>query len=138
MRTAAELLARYVNQHGKVERAVATEGWIRPSSVEVSGDDLIFDFREPLQRIKPGATMMVGFLKLADAPNEHIVAYAKRWGALGKSPIDSHSGQPAKQDERFPGFWNILHGRTESLATWRSISKQVKDLLSQAADLDRM
>src|SRR5208282_5857073 len=127
MRT-ADLISRFVTAAGNIERTIVSTGWVRPSSVEVRGENLVFDYREPFQRVRPVAGMMHGFLRLADASDERIAAYARRWGALSVSPVDSPSGEFVNPDTDSFGE-ALLHGRTEWLGDWRAWVREARTLL---------
>ena len=64
------------------------EDWPIPSRVEIEGKSLIYDIVKYGERLEPDqATMrreiLGGFLELADADDQAILEYARKWGVLG-------------------------------------------------------
>jgi len=136
MRTDPVLVSHFATKAGNIERSVISAGWIRPARVEISGEDLVFDYCQPLQRVKAAAGMLDGFLRLEGTSNERILAYARRWGALRISPVDEDSGEVVKPREG--SFVEaFVHGRIESLVEWRAAVREIRDLLSLAAQLEQ-
>jgi hypothetical protein len=143
MRNQLDLVSQFVSDAGNIGRSVISKGWARPTSVEVRGENLVFDYREPIKYVRPAAGMMERFLRLEDAPDERIASYARRWGALTISPLDAESGALVRPPEEGSGYFDrLLHGHTESgqiesLKRWRAWVQKVRTLLSQAALLDK-
>ena len=61
------------------------EGWLRPAGVRLEDGWLVREWfvdRNNDLPTEPNRTLLDGFLKLANAKNERIRAYAERWGLL--------------------------------------------------------
>src|SRR5688572_22338072 len=53
-----------------------------PARVELMGDTLEFTYKSPVRRVVPGNTLFSDFIALADAKQERVLAFARRWGVL--------------------------------------------------------
>ena len=74
---------------GVLERFLAGFGMIVPKDIWIEGDDLCWSWgREGADPIagagwaKPGEGLLEEFIGLADATNEEVVEYARKWGPL--------------------------------------------------------
>jgi DNA-directed RNA polymerase subunit RPC12/RpoP len=134
MRIIPTRVPQFVTKGGNIERSVISTGWIRPATVEISGEELLFDYREPFQRVRAATGMMQGFLRLESTSNERILAFARRWGALRISPVDEDSGEFMKPQAG--SFSQILYGPNESLSEWRAAVREFRDVLTLAAQLE--
>src|SRR5262245_47356558 len=60
--------------------------WAIPTNYEIDPDGYALGYEVPLRppfaRVHAGPGLLEGFIKLADAPDEAILAYARRWGPL--------------------------------------------------------
>jgi len=82
--------------------------------------------------------MFEGFVRLSDASDERITTYARKWGALRISPIDSNSGTLLTPQGDYTNLFEQNHGCKESIAEWRAQSQKVRTLLLQAARLEKL
>src|SRR4051812_48869566 len=87
------LSERFVTAKGVIEPAVATEGWIRPSRVELRDDLLFFSYARPFRRVRTRDVRLFDFVKLADATPEQIRSFGSRCGTLDTIHIGDASGQ---------------------------------------------
>jgi hypothetical protein len=132
----AELLTQFAKKSGTIERTVVSTRWFRPTRVEIKGGELVFDYSEPRQRVKPREGMMEGFVRLANASDEQIAAYARRWGSLHINPPDYPYSN--MRPEEWGGFERILYGPNEPLSHWRASAQNVHAILLQASQLDEV
>jgi hypothetical protein len=109
--------------------------WAVPYRIELErlGDAEVF--RPVLPMVGPGAlpgwpdaseapSMLEDFVRLADAPAETILAYARRFGLLGIGV----AGVP-------PTFVRRAFLEPEPVAAWRTLARQTRALLNVAARL---
>ena len=145
-------LGPLLDLEGNLDRRVDYAAWILPSGVEVKEDELVWwhDFPSkttPWKYKGPGPRFFEEFLDLADADSKRIAGYARRWGVLSiceehELPY-THNPQPYP----WPPYGSALHrpcgpkGRPpsgpcfEPIAVWRHFSRQMRALLSVAAEL---
>jgi len=133
MRTSFDLIHRFVNSMGKVEKTVATEGWVRPASVELRDGELHYTWAEPCQKLKLRPVMMGRFLKLHIASDDDILKCARDFGALRLRPRD-YTGKLRIPDPT--SFFDTFQMATESVAEWRGSSKSLGEILQLAAELE--
>jgi hypothetical protein len=127
------------------------EGWPIPSRVEIEGKSLIYNIVKYGERLEPDqATMrreiLGGFLELADANDQAILEYARKWGVLGlcKHGLPAaHSQSPDRKLKRFilekPGCTITRKGDWlyEPLDRWRYYARQFRSIITLASELHK-
>jgi hypothetical protein len=91
-----------------VDDVISTSWVMSPDIVELRGDLLLCKAWPPVRR-KPTTAMYVDFFELAEASNEGIFAYAKKWGLL-VSP--GTMADLEREPQRFANQSAILHPPT--------------------------
>src|SRR4051794_8106887 len=86
-------LAGLGDGRGLTPRSVASGDWCVPEFVECVGERLVWrsmkikkdpDRSEPAyKRVRADSRLLGQFVRLADAPGERILRFAKKWGLLG-------------------------------------------------------
>jgi hypothetical protein len=79
MRSLSEPTAR---SDGRKDRPVQTGEVFAPKVIALEGDHLLCDANRNSINA-PGAGLLEGFLKVADAEPDEILKFARKWGALG-------------------------------------------------------
>lgn len=140
-----ELQLAGVERQGWIGRSLPQGTWLRPPVVELEGNHLVFretrgKDRAPSVETSPTRKLLQDFVGLADAPDEKILCYAQKWGALGLCEHD----EPASHNWSVPplgarrGCWvpTLLGGGgKEPLAAWRRFAKEARTVLDLAAQL---
>lgn len=83
---AEQLDVRYPTTTLSVPKAVwAEDGWLvwRLAALKSETREARLEAMVELKRVRAGTRLLQEFIALADAPVEHIVAFARRWGVLG-------------------------------------------------------
>jgi hypothetical protein len=126
------LIDRFVTSKGEIERPIAGEGWLRPSAVDLGADgELAYRFEPPLSRIRPQRGMVRAFLQLAEAPDQEILRFARRWGALTKSALHPLTQEPWDDNP----IARAVHV-PETTEDWRLRCRAVTRVLELAARLE--
>jgi hypothetical protein len=136
-----------LDEEGNLERPFETRAYLRPASIELDGDTLVWangrdDEGMWQRRRQPGKGMLEGFIVLANARPEGILRYARKWGVLDLC----HHGLPHTHNAAPPPFgpvpteeeYRAIHAQClpalrEPLAIWRRYSAQMGALLKLAA-----
>jgi hypothetical protein len=125
-----------------LEQAAVPKEWFVPEDIELRRDRLCWrpskhsvafpHFKYAYAKRTPGPGLLEQFAALSDAPDEHILRYARHWGVL----LICHHGLPASHSERcrpmtLPGrgrhvFW-------EPIESWRYFARHAKAVLEMAA-----
>jgi hypothetical protein len=146
----AGALESSTDAYGQVERRYAADVLLVPPVVALEGDRLAWRLRPKAggrkaaklalrrrsradaarsqwnaRHIPPGADMLRAFVKLADAPPERILAFARRWGPLG---ICRHKLPAAHLLDCEPLGWDG-GGGWEPLERWRHYAARAQAAL---------
>jgi hypothetical protein len=92
-------------------------------------------------------TLLVDFLRLADGPDEEVVAFASEWGALGlchhglpvghRSQIRGIASGIGEWCRELRGTWGGRGAEAESLAAWRTWARVFSHLTYIATQLNQ-
>jgi hypothetical protein len=150
-------LGGMLREDGSLERTFGTTRLLLPVVVDIEGDQLVWqhavegdDSRRPkLATVDKG--FLNDFIALADAPDEQIAAYARKWGVLG---VCSHGC--ARTHPPHLGATGMLSGHCtplgwehcapperaftrahEPLQYWRCLARQARGMLQLASALHR-
>lgn len=127
------------------------EDWPIPSRVEIEGKSLIYDIVKYGERLEPDQITMRreilgGFLEMADADDQTILEYARKWGVLGLCRHGlpaAHRGSPDRKLRRFilekPGCTITRKGDWlyESLDRWRHYARLFRSIIALAVELSK-
>jgi hypothetical protein len=130
---------------GELERA-AEGSWYLPTEVKLVGERLLW--KGPFERsVRTASRLLEDFVRLVDAPDETIEAYARHWGLIGVCG----EGMPFSWHRRFDGC--LPYGHTENglpdnvlafqalklkqpwepIDVWRFLARQLRGFLNAAA-----
>lgn len=136
-----DIPAELVSRGGNLDRHIVGLTWYLPETVQLVEDGILWNGQGG--SVRPRADMLEAFLRLADATDDRVLAYARRWGVLGICKHELPFGLPLHTDEfcmpqrwqgwdppRGPGGW-------EPIKSWRDFSRQAGALLRLAAQLHR-
>jgi hypothetical protein len=122
---------------GILDHYVDSLEWQLPRAIWLGGTSLGFDARpQPGKLVRPGPGMLEDFVKLADARDQAILKYARKWGPLwacghrcywqhnrfGCRPVESSDDQ--------------YYTRWEPLDYWRDFAKEARATLRIAHKLN--
>jgi hypothetical protein len=110
------------------------------SSVDVHLDDGNLVAVDGQHELEAGEELLPAFLRLAEASDEAILAFARRWGMLGLC----HHGLPTFHDKSFDVFnhrtlddgstcW--FEGRREATSAWRHYASRARGLVALSVRL---
>ena len=146
----AEALEESKDAYGNLERRYATDVLLVPPTIKLDGDRLVWRLQAPApawkathrarrklpsaaaaraqwktRRVLPGADMLRAFVKLADAPDRAILAFAKKWGPLG---ICQHKVPATHSADCDPAGWEESGrvGGWEPLERWRHYAARAR------------
>lgn len=126
--TKAELLG-LTNEAGEVARPLLPGTVLRPCHVAIEGDQLVWyadvNPRESPPRpvfVRADGPLLDQFVRLANAPAQSVVAFARRWGAL-----DRYEDRVTEGEHAFSG--------AEPLALWYALARQAAAILLVAGHL---
>lgn len=108
---------------GKVETRIPPGRVLVPGSIELEADCLVWhmapDGSQWPREVRPSDTLLNAFVRLADAPPEGILRFARTHGVLGLDASDQVASE-------------LAFGR-EPIERWRSLSARARSVLNVAA-----
>lgn len=131
--------------NGKLERDLNPDSWSVPEVVSLRRGRLEWFLSTSARYVTPGRGLLEDFCKLADAPDERILAYAQRWGVLYvcvHGELASHRSQALSEKT---GYWERceLHQDArrgwywEPTERWRAFALELRALVNIAGTLRR-
>lgn len=151
------LEAGLTDQNDRLDRSLGSRFWPAAASVELDSEQkrLILPLMpgrawppdRVLRLVGPGRDMLAKFVKLAEAPPEAILSYARIWGMLGVCERHNlpctHNPPPFTVRTLAVGVssvwcqpqWSNDEGFRESVETWQGFSRLMRALLNIASDL---
>lgn len=136
-REAWEAAGLYREAATALDRPLAIARLLIPGVLELAEDEIRWasgDRDNRQKERKPGPDVLERFTRLADAPVQEILAYARRWGVLA---LCEH-GLPVTHDHGCrPRGWRdgAWYDGRDSVAVWRQFSRQARSILAIAARL---
>lgn len=116
------------------------EGWNAPDTVELDDGHLVGDWSHGFHDQQAGEGLLPAFLGLADATDEMVLSFARRWGVLHLCHHGLPSGHDASydalRDKRLDGdrkmFCFRAHGPgfSESTDAWRDYAARASGLVA--------
>ena len=127
-----------------LDRPLMADEFSVPNDLQLAGGLLVWSWLDGQLQTRPGPGLLDQFVHLADAPAEHILRYAQRWGVLflceqHRLPT-SHNPRPLYTAVSGQVTWCVpprgANGTYwEFLEDWRHFARQARALLSIAVRL---
>jgi hypothetical protein len=151
------LEAGLTDENDSLDRSVGSRFWHATDSVELDSKKIrlilplmpgrAWPPARIIRLVGPGRDMLAKFVKLAEAPPEAILNYARTWGMLGvcerHNLPSAHNPPPFIVRPLAVGVssdwcqpqWSNDEGFRESVETWQGFSRLMRALLNIASDL---
>lgn len=134
-----DLVPALTDDDGELERPASSRHWRAPRRIEIDGRELVW-YAGGGDRVAAEPGMLEQFVRLADASDEEIAAYARRWGVLGlceahHRPMTGLTG-PFHAKARGHSRCGFMSVNREPIAAWRRLARLVRSVMLLAAARD--
>jgi hypothetical protein len=128
----------YLSAGDSLDHYVNGLAWRLPRDLQVGDTFLRWDRRpKPDVVVRPGPGLLEGFVKLGDAPEDRILAYARKWGPLWLCEHGIHWRQCGPECypriDRNAGEW--WSWDREYLEHWRALAREARAVVKVARAL---